>query len=100
MRIKLCLLTAGLVLSSTASAQTHNGFNTLPEYNLSTSDMSWAYGPDRKERSAAVVLARLRSLCSSTHHYEQYYCARGMKLLNKAYAELKLRKAAESTFTE
>jgi hypothetical protein len=46
------------------------------------------------------MLAKLRALCSRDHHYDQYYCARGMKVQNKAYVEYKLRKAAETTFAE
>jgi uncharacterized protein (DUF2164 family) len=63
-------------------------------------NLGWLYGHEGLERSAKVVLAKLPALCSSNHHYDQYYYARGMKVLNKAYVEYKLRKAAETTFAE
>jgi hypothetical protein len=100
MGIKVGILVVGLLISSPAFSQSYNGFNTLPEYNFASSDMNWAYGPDRQDRNGAVVLARLRALCSSDSHYDQYYCARGMKVLNKAYSEYKIRKAASAVIAE
>lgn len=99
MRIKAFLLVAGALLSSPTYAQSYNGFVTQPEYDFSSSTMSWAYGAD-PSYSAARVLARLRDLCASSKRYDQYYCARGMKVLNKAYAEYKLRMAAKAAAVE
>lgn len=99
MRTKITLIAASLVISSPALAQDYNGFVTLPQYDYSSSDMGWAYAPDRKY-SAATVLARLRELCGSNNHYDQYYCARGMKVLKKAYVEYQTRKAAQSAIAQ
>ena len=99
MRGKIFLLAAGALLSSPTYGQSYNGFATQPEYDFSTSNMSWAYGAD-PSYSAARVLARLRDLCGSTKRYDQYYCKRGMKVLNKAYAEYKLRMAAKAAAVE
>ena len=99
MRVKIFLLAAGALLSSPTYAQSYNGFVTQPEYDFSSSIMSWAYGPN-PATSATKVLARLRYLCGSTKRYDQYYCARGMKVLNKAYAEYKLRMAAKASTAE
>lgn len=98
MRLKMGILVTGLLLSAPASAQSYNGFVMQPEYNFSSSDMSWSYGGVRQ--SAETVLAQLRARCSSDRQYDQYYCRRGMKVLNKAYAEYKLRKAAEAIAAE
>lgn len=98
MQFKVGLVIAGLLLSTPVSAQTYNGFVTQPTYDFSNTTMSWSYGPSRQ--NAAQVLAQLRALCSSKHHYDQYYCARGMKVLNKAYAEYKLRMAAKAAAVE
>ncbi len=94
MQFKIGLVIAGLLISTPVSAQTYNGFVTQPTYDFSSTTMSWAYGPSRQ--NADQVLARLRALCSSKHHYDQYYCARGMKVLKKAYAEYKLRMATNA----
>lgn len=95
MRTKITLIAASLVISSPALAQDYNGFVTLPQYDYSSSDMGWAYGPNRTY-DAAKVVARLRELCGSNNHYDQYYCARGMKVLKKAYIEYQTRQAAKS----
>lgn len=98
MRLKMGILVTGLLLSAPVSAQNYNGFVMQPEYNFSSSDMSWSYGGVRQ--SAETVLAQLRARCDSDRQYDQYYCRRGMKILNKAYAEYKLRKAAKATAAE
>lgn len=95
MRMKIVVLTLGLILSAPANAQTYNGFVAEPSYDFSSSAMNWAYGPDR-DYNATRVLAKLRALCSSDRRNDQYYCARGMKVLKKAYAEYKLRAANAS----
>jgi hypothetical protein len=100
MRIKTGILAAGLLFSTPVFAQTYNGFVTQPSYDYSTSTMAWSYDSSGSSRSATQVLTQLRARCSSDNHYDQYYCRRGMKVLNKAYAEYKLRKAAESTFAD
>jgi hypothetical protein len=100
MRIRTGILAAGLLFSTPVFAQNYNGFVTQPSYDYSTSNMAWSYDAAGSSRSATQVLAQLRARCSSDNHYDQYYCRRGMKVLNKAYAEYKLRKAAESTFAE
>lgn len=99
MRTKIALIAASLVFSAPALAQDYNGFVTGPQYNYSSSDMSWAYSNDRKY-SATTVLARLRELCGSNNHYDQYYCARGMKVLKKAYVEYQTRKAAQAAIAQ
>lgn len=80
---------------------TANSFNSVNrEISIGGDNLRWVYGSEGRERPAKVVLAKMRALCSSDHQYDQYYCARGMKVLNKAYVEYKLRKAAETTFAE
>lgn len=98
MRLRMGILVTGLLLSSPVYAQSYNGFVMQPEYNFSSSDMAWSYGGVRQ--SADTVLAQLRARCSSDTAYDQYYCRRGMKVLSKAYAEYKLRKAAEAVSAE
>jgi hypothetical protein len=100
MRIKTGILAAGLLFSTPVLAQTYNGFVTQPNYDYSTSTMAWSYYPGGSRPNATQVLAQLRARCSSDNHYDQYYCRRGMKVLNKAYAEYKLRKAAETTIAD
>lgn len=95
MKLKIGIAVAGLLLSSPVVAQSYNGFVSQPTYDFSASNMAWAYGGDQRQ-DAAQVLAQLRALCSSTSHYDQYYCARGMKVLKKAYAEYKLRNASDA----
>jgi hypothetical protein len=95
MRIKFFVLVTGLLLSSPTNAQTYNGFVAEPSYDFSNTTMSWAYGMDQSY-SAAKVLARLRELCGSSRNHDQYYCARGMKVLKKAHAEYQLRLAARA----
>lgn len=100
MRVVATLLISLSLVASPAFA-TADSFNSINrEMSMGGDNLGWVYGPEGRERSAKVVLAKLRALCSSDHHYDQYYCARGMKVLNKAYVEYKLRKAAESTFAE
>lgn len=95
MKLKIGIVIAGILLSSPAFAQTYNGFVTQPTYDFTNTTMSWANGTGQRQ-NAAQVLAQLRALCNSTHHYDQYYCARGMKVLKKAYAEYKLRNMSDA----
>lgn len=97
MRLKTGILAAGLLFSSPVFAQPSYGIVTQPHYDFSTSTMAWSYYPGSNRPSAAVVLAQLRERCSSNNHYDRYYCKRGMKVLNKAYAEYKLRMAAQDS---
>jgi hypothetical protein len=92
-RTAVLLISMSIVTSpALASADSFNSMNHEPSTGVDT--MSWMYGPNQKERSATAVLAKLRALCASDHHYDQYFCARGMKVLNKAYTEYKLLQAA------
>ena len=95
MHIKFGILCAGLMLSSPAYAQSYNGFVAEPSYDYSSTSMSWATALDRND-SPARVLAQLRAMCSSNKRYDQYYCARGIKVLKKAYVEYKLRLEARA----
>lgn len=101
MRIAIPLAVISMLAATPAFASADH-FNALNRETLSTgiNDMGWLYGSGSEERNAAKVLAKLRTLCSSDNHYDQYYCARGMKVLNKAYAEFKLRKAAEAAIAD
>jgi hypothetical protein len=100
MRVIAAVLISLSVVASPAfaSADSFNSMNR--EMSTGGDSLGWVYGPEGRERNAKVVLAKLRALCSSNHHYDQYFCALGMKVLNKAYAEYKIRKAAETTFAE
>jgi hypothetical protein len=100
MRIALTFAALSLTLAapSFASADSFNSLNW--EVSTGSNDLGWMYGPNDRESSAKVVLAKLRALCGSDHHYDQYYCARGMKVLNKAYAEYKLRMAAQNSVAQ
>lgn len=100
MRFKYAILAAGLMFSAPVFAQNYNGFPQERSYDFSSSNMFWAYDPNGGSRSAAYVLAQLRAACRSDHHYDQYYCRRGMKVLNKAYAEYKLRMAAKNSVAQ
>lgn len=95
MKLKIGIAITGMLLSSPSFAQSYNGFVSQPTYDFSASNMTWAYGGDQRQ-DASQVLAQLRALCSSTNHYDQYYCARGMKVLKKAYAEYKLRNTSDA----
>ena len=100
MRVVAPLLISLSLIAAPALA-TADSFNSINrETSMGGDNLGWVYGPEGRERSGKVVLAKLRALCSSDHHYDQYYCARGMKVLNKAYSEYKLRKVAETTFAE
>lgn len=95
MRTQYVVLVAGLLLSSPTYAQTYNGFVPEPSYDFSNTTMSWANGTNQSY-NAAKVLAWLRELCGSDRRHDQYYCARGMKVLKKAHAEYQLRLAARA----
>lgn len=97
MHVKLGIVAAGLLFATPVFSQNYNGFVPEPAYNFESTTMSWAYGPNGSRSSATQVLAQLRARCSSDHHYDQYFCARGMKVLRKAHAEYKLRMAAKNS---
>jgi hypothetical protein len=89
---------AGLLISfsfaTSPALATADSFNSVNrEVGASYADMGWSYGPGSEERNAKAVLAKLRALCGSSHHYDQYYCERGMKVFRKAHAEYLARQA-------
>ncbi len=88
------IMVAGGMMPSTAFAQSFGNAPAVPQYNFDSSyNLSWTVNYERNQ-GATAVLATLRKLCSSESSRDQYYCARGMKVLNKAYAEYQLRKVA------
>jgi hypothetical protein len=88
MRVVATLLISLSLVAGSAFA-TANSLNSVNrETSMGGDNLGWVFGPEGRERSAKVVSAQLRTLCSSDHHYHQYYCARGMKVVNKAYADI------------
>jgi hypothetical protein len=92
MHIKFGFLCAALLLSTPAHSQVYNQFapNTIL-YPSVVGD----FGPSFKYDAESVV-ARLRAVCSSRDPLDKTSCARGMRILKKAYAEYKLRVATRS----
>jgi hypothetical protein len=92
MHIKFGFLCAALVLSTPAHSQVYSQF--APDaslYPAAVGDFGHSFKYD-----AASVAARLRAVCSSRDPFDKTSCARGMRILKKAYAEYKLRAATRS----
>lgn len=95
MNIKFSIVSATLIFSAPANAQSYGGISQGYESFLPDArDFSEA-----RDYSAPKVLARLRALCSSNKRSDQYYCARGMKVLKEAHAEYQLRLATRDAAT-
>ena len=93
MHIKFGFLCAALVLSTPAHSQVYNQF--APNASLYAADVRDFGTPFKYD--AESVAARLRAVCSSRDPFDKTSCARGMRILKKAYAEYKLRGATESS---
>ena len=100
MLLKSVIVAVGIMFALPAWAQTYNGFVQQPEYDFTSSNMSWSFYDTTPNTNATKVLQQLRARCESNRRDDQLVCRRGLKLLNQAYAEYKFRKSAESTVAE
>jgi len=86
----LAVITLTTALPTTASAQFFNP--ALTETPVTTTEITRSY-QGSSAASRAQVLASLDAVCSSKNRYDQRRCSAAWKIIDKAYADLKAKRA-------
>ena len=93
--IRLTASLAALALFSTAAAAQGIDINSAATIGAnSVHEYNGAF-PLSRDNSPKAVLARLNQLCASERSSDQQRCEKAWRVINRAYADLQARRAAE-----
>ena len=88
-------LTAIALFSAVAAAQGPD-LNTAATIGANSSGEYARAFPLSRDNSSKAVLARLNQLCASDRSFDQQRCEKAWRVINRAYADLQARRAAEA----
>ena len=93
--IRLTASLTAIALFSTAAAAQGIGINSAADIGAHAYSNAVAVYPRSRQNSPKAVLARLNKLCASERASDKQRCEKAWRVINRAYADLQARRAAE-----
>ena len=94
--IRLTASLTAIALFSTAAAAQGIDINSAASIGSNSSGEYARAFPVGRDNSPKAVLARLNQLCASDRSSDQQRCEKAWRVINRAHAELRARRAAEA----